>query len=114
MAALAYSTPALASQQGPVNRAVIAMRGGVGQDEHRGLGCIILDRPVYFDASRRPHVGDLALVVLHGGSLAIREVADTESNPGRGFVYIADDDPPYGATASWSKVALIGAVTRLV
>lgn len=107
MAALAHSIRTHVAHHGPVTRAITAMRS---QSPQRGLGCIILDEPVFFDTTRRPAIGELALVVMQDGDLAVRPVAESSGGLEVGFVYVEIEAPRWALSAR-AKVALIGAVT---
>lgn len=86
-------------------------RSPIFDGSQTGRGCVVLDRPIFFDTARRPDIGELALVVLHDGRLAALPVAKSYERPAPGFVYIEDDEPMKGCSSSRSRVALIGAVT---
>jgi hypothetical protein len=76
-----------------------------------GMGCLLTEAgPVFFDAGRRPATGELALVVMQNGELAVRPVAESYGGPEAGFVHVEIEKPRWALSAR-AKVALIGAVT---
>lgn len=117
MATLAYSRPAPAVRGGPVTQAVAAMRGGAQQEQHCGLGCIILDEgPVFFDANRYPREGDPILVVFGDGRIEVatmprfRDDGRAAHSPN---MLMVDADEPYGSVGRVCReqATLIGLVT---
>lgn len=109
MAASAYSTIVSAAHHRLASTARSVSVGDKVQTPS-GIGAIMLNGPVFFDANRYPQIGDEAVVILHGGQLAVREIVQGYTPPGPGLVYVNCDEPFPGSFNSKSLVALVGVV----
>lgn len=74
-----------------------------------GVGCVVLDVPVWFDTAAVPKPGEMALVVLHSGEISVETVAETlgERKPGMIGVVSRDKSTPHYRVTD--IVPLIGA-----
>ena len=81
-----------------------------------GRGCVVRDRPVYFDAERRPKPGELALVIWRTGRISVEPMLDEHPDvpeawvPGPAYVWVLKPGRLLGTLRCREKVTLIGAV----
>ncbi|MFY9293365.1 MAG: hypothetical protein WAP03_22090 [Methylorubrum rhodinum] len=90
---------------------------GLDFDKARpGRGCVVLDRPVYFDAERRPKPGELALVIWQTGRISVEPMLEEHPDvpeawvPGPAYVWVLKPGRLLGTLRCREKVTLIGAV----
>lgn len=81
-----------------------------------GRGCVMLDRPVYFDTERRPKPGELALVIWRDGRVSVEPMLEEHPDvpeawvPGPAYVWVLKPGRRLGTLHCREKVTLIGAV----